>query len=174
MNVRSLSHNYEENQDSLSWIDDPFNLKGAFTGVKQVSHQRNLTDYAENLVSHYGKYQDDQYALYLEMLPDDEQNELARLYIESIDREIEYACYGRDESINSDFLCSMLAMLKDNNQEKQISFAETTRKNIISYYKKSLNAILQNACDIFHRLQMHHDGYAYEDSEDGDVIWGGF
>jgi hypothetical protein len=174
MNVRSLSHNYEKNQYSLSWIDDPFDLKGAFTGVRQVSHQRNLTDYAENLVSHYGKYQDDQYELCLEMLPDDEQNELTRLYIESIDREIECACYGEDESINSDFLCSMLAMLKDNNHETRLIFAETTRKNIISYYKKSLNAILTNACDIFHRLQMHHDGYAYEDSEDGDVIWGGF
>ncbi len=98
-----------------------------------------------------------------------------RLYIESIDREIEYACYGEDETINSEFLCAMLNMLKDDRRETREYFAKITRKNILSYYKKTLNDILSEACRYLEHLGMEESGYTSRiDMEHGDVVWGKF
>ena len=172
MNVISLAHEYVQNQQESSWNDDPFDLKGTFAGAANMSHQRNLNDYAESLVSQYGNYVGDQYELTLDMLPEDEQNELVRLYIESIDREIEWACYGADESINSDYLCAMLAMLKDDCKETREHYAEVTRKNLLTYYKKSLECLLNEACDSFLHNSMNEQGYySGRDMDHGDLVW---
>lgn len=172
MNALSVAHAIVQNQEQKpSWIDDPFEL-GTVTGVTQLNHNRNLNDYAEELVATYAKYDGDQYDLSLDMLPDHEQNELVRLYIESIDREIEWACYGDDESLNSSFLCAMLAMLKDDNEETRQHFAETTRKNLLIYYKDSLTDLLDTACDTYHHATMNEQGlYAQYDNDNGDIVW---
>ena len=174
MNNQSLSHSHVQKQQKSSWIDEPFQLgTNAVKGFKPMSNKRNLYNYAEDLVGRYAKYDGDSYDLSLSQLPDDEQNELARLYIESIDREIEWAHYGSDESINSSFICSMLSMLKDDSKEARENFAKTTRKNILIYYKASLEAVLGEACASFLNMQMNEQGYfAHQDMEHGDVVWG--
>lgn len=176
MNDRSLSHNYVQMQQQSSWIDDPFQLgTHAIKGMTHMSHERNLYNYAEELVGQYAKYEDDQYDLSLNMLPQDEQNELVRLYIESIDRETSECVYGDDFTINSDFTCALLAMLKDDNKKSRANFAEVTRRNILIYYKDSLNDILSAACDNFLHAEMDGQGYcARQDLDSGEVIWGKF
>jgi hypothetical protein len=176
MNVISLAHSYVQNQQS-SWIDDPFQLgTNAVKGVtKRMSHKRTLTNYAEELVASYAKFVNEQYELSLDMLPTDEQNELVRLYIESIDREIEYACYGEDESINSDYLCAMLSMLKNDCLETREHFAEVTRKNLLTYYASSLEDVLDDACNSYHHMINNEQGlYAQQDRETGEIYWGKF
>lgn len=170
MNALSLA--YSNAQKQSSWIDDPFDMKG-FTGVKRVSdHQRNLDNYIQELVASYGIYCQDHYEIKLEMLTEEEQDELVHLYIESIDREIEWACYGNDESINSDFLCDMLSMLKCNDDESREKFAETTRRNLRCYYKDKLEDLLMTGCDIYYNAEMNEAGYRAEfDLDHGDVIW---
>lgn len=172
MNALSVAYTRAQNQEQeTSWIDDPFGL-GDVTGVTPLNNQRNINDYAEELVATYAKYDGDQYELSLEMLPDHEQNELVRLYIESIDREIEWACYGDDESLNSSFLCAMLAMLKDDCEETRQAFSETTRKNLLIYYKDSLTDLLDTACDTYHHAIMNEQGlFARYDDEHGDIVW---
>ncbi len=153
-------------------IDDPFDLKGAFAGGNNMDHQRNLDDFAQQLVANYARYNCEQYELHLEMLSDDDQAELARFYLESIDREIESACYGDDDSLNSDFLCALLAMLKNDCRETRETFAQTTRKNILIYYRSTLNEILANACESYLHCSMNEQGYyANYDEWHGDVIW---
>ncbi len=165
MNQTSLAHYNTKKQIESSWIDDPFDMKGLVTGVTPLSHERNLNDYALELVSHYADYSCGQYNLTLDMLPDDEKNELARLYIESIDREIEWACYGTDESINSDFLCAMLSMLKNDCDETRENFSDTTRKNLIIYYTKQLEEVLTSACDQFQDDIIDHSNDDYEEED---------
>jgi len=153
-------------------IDDPFDLKGAFAGSTNMSHQKNLEVFTEQLVANYARYTADQYELHLEMLSEDDQSELARLYLESIDREIEGACYGDDDSMNSDFLCALLAMLKNDCKETRENFAKVTRKNILIYYRSTLDEILSAACDNFLHCSMNEQGYyANYDEWHGDVIW---
>jgi len=177
MNTSSVSHSYAQNQQPSSWIDDPFQLGTyAVKGVTKVmSHKRNLENYAEELVAQYAKFDGDHYELYLDMLPEDVQNELAQYYIESIDREIEWACYGQDESINSSYLCALLAMLKDDSKENREHFAEVTRQNILSYYAKALDDVLDQACDSYHHAINNEQGlYASQDQETGEIVWGRF
>lgn len=176
MNRQSVAHSYVQNQQPSSWIDDPFQLgTHAFKGLKPMSHKRNLDDFVQELVASYGIYCQDHYDLSLDMLTEEEQDSLVHLYIESIDREIEWACYGEDESINSDFLCAMLSMLKNNNEETRENFAVITRRNLLAYYKKSLEELLHEGCDLYFRNEMHEAGYRADyDQEHGDVVWGKF
>jgi hypothetical protein len=169
MNFSSLSHDIARNQDkNSSWNDDPFDLGSKFTGVAGLSNERNLKNYAEELVASYAEFHGDTYQLTIEDLSDDMKLELARLYIESIDREIEWACYGDDESLNSSFLCALLALLKNNNPKTRDIFAKTTLKNIIVYYKEQLQNILDDACMEFHESTTYDLAYLdafYQDDQ---------
>lgn len=158
MNVSSLAENIIKNQPQ-SWKDDPFELKGFVTGVTPMRQPYDIDGFMLDLVAQYGKHHRDYVELSVNMLPEDEKNELVRLYIESQDREIEYACYGEDESINSSFLCSLLDMLKNNNFKNRENFAETTRKNLINYYKKQLNDLLDTACETYMQILENEESY---------------
>ncbi len=177
MNKISLAHSYVQNQQQSSWIDDPFEVGTQdFKGVKYImTHSRALSEFTEELVVRFSKCSYDQYELSLEMLPEEEQNELARLYIESIDREIEYACYGEDESINSDYLCALLAMLKDNCPSTRESFAEITRRNILIYYASTLQTLLDDACVEYEQNLGNEQSsslYLHKYSDEDDVYGG--
>ncbi len=172
MNKISLQHNYVQNQDMSSWNDDPFDLKGTFAGVANMKRNKSIEDYAQELVSSYAKFIDGEYDLTINMLPEDEQNELARLYIESTDREVNECVYGDDFSINNPYTCALLAMLKCDCQKTREDFADVTRKNIIIYYMESLQEILDNACDSFLNNIMNEQGYfSHRDLDHGDNLW---
>jgi len=171
MNALSLAYSNAQKQES--WSDDPFDIKGFVTGVTKIlDHERNLRDYALEMVANFGKFKSDHYELNLDMLSTSYQLEFARLYIESIDREIEWACYGDDQTLNSDFLCAMLAMLKDSNPKTRAKFAQVTTVNILTYYKDTLNNLLDTACEDFYNNEMENAGYqCNQDMEHGDFYW---
>ena len=173
MNALSLAYsNAQKQHKEPSWIDDPFDIKGIVTGVTPLSHQRSLEDYAQELVSSYGEFIGNQYELNLEKLSSPYQLEFVRLYIESIDREIEWACYGDDQSINSDFLCAMLAMLKDSNPKTRAKFAQVTTVNVLKYYHETLQDLIDTACQDYYCNEMHEAGYrAEQDMDHGDIVW---
>jgi hypothetical protein len=159
-----------QNQQSMN--DDPFDLKGAIAGVANVNHQRNLYDCAQSLVSCFAKYQLDQYFLTLDMLPESELDELVRLYVEFTDRELTECVNGTDFSIENDYTCALLAMLKDNNAETRTIFADTVRRNMLAYYSDSLQKLLDEACDSYLRDELNEQGYfAQYDLDHGDVVW---
>jgi hypothetical protein len=176
MNNLSLSQKYKQIQHDSSWIDDVFKFVTYETKeMNSMGHQRNLEYFIQEIISKYGIHCYDHYELYLDNLPSYEQEELVRLYIESIDREIECAFYGEDQSINSDFLCAMLAMLQDSNHKTQANFAQVTTRNILAYYKTTLQYLLDKGCELYFTNEMHAAGYRAEyDQEHGDVVWGKF
>lgn len=151
-----------------SWIDNPFNMKGPVTGVTHVNHQRNLTAYAEELVSHYAKFEDNQFEISLDMVPDSSVNELIRLYIESTDREVNECVYGNDFSIENDFTCALLAMLKNDCSETRNAFSDVTRNNTITYYRESLQEVLNDACNHHYYMlsQENHQDYENDGCDD--------
>lgn len=175
MNTNSVAHSHIQNQSIPSWIDDPFDLKGFnfCQGVTVKSHSEQLREYAQELVATRATYQDDQYYLDLDKLDEDEQSELARLYIEFTNRETNECIYGDDFTLNSEFNCALLRMLKDNSRDNINDFAETVRRNVLVYYKDSLNEVLDEACDDYLHAQMNEQGlYAKQDLESGEIFWG--
>lgn len=175
MNSRSLAHKHVQNQQMSSWIDDPFDMNGIFAGAANMNHQRNLEDFTQYLVSNYANYNLDQYELSLDMVPDDEQNELARLFIETNDRELTECVNGNDFSIDNEYSCALMSMLKEDSRATRDNFAVVTRNNILKYYTKSLNEILETACDNFLHESMEENGYkSIKDNLYGDVVWGKF
>lgn len=175
MNKISLSQICIQNQQPSSWNDDPFNLRGNFAGVANMNHQISLSDFALDLVSTYAHYSCDQFELSLDMLGEDDQNELVRLYIDSTGRDLTECVNGSDFSIENDYTCALLALLKNDCQETRDTFADITRKNILTYYKDSLNELLVTACDTYLNSQMSEQGfYSSQDREHGDVVWGKF
>lgn len=156
-------------------LADPFgvaHVKGLTT--KTMEPLRKLSQYAEELVSNYAKFDrhTQSYDLSLTALSEPLQNELVALYIEAQDREIEYACYGLDESPNSSFLTTMLAMLADDNRRTRENFAEAVKKNLLDYYAKSLQRVLDDACATYLNNSMDVNGFhSQRDLETGEIIW---
>ncbi len=170
MNIISLSHNYVQKQPS--WNDDPFDLKGKFAGVAILSHEKLLFNYADELVAHYAKYNSDQYELSIDMLPESELNELARLYLEYTDRDLTECVNGNDLSIDNEYTCALLNMLKDDCQKTRDALSNIMRKNIISYYAESLQNLLSTSCDARLHNEMDEAGFHYRrDYDHGDMVW---
>lgn len=164
---RSISRNNLERIE-----DDPFEIGFTVKGLTSMNHHRNLSNYAEELVSHYAKYNSDSFTLFLSDLPEDEQNKLAALYMEATDRETGECVHGDDFSIDNDYTCALLKMLQDDNQQNRENFAEVTRKNIIIYYQQSLQSVLDEACnDYLHNLNNESGYYGHQDTESGELCW---
>ena len=152
--------------------NDPFDLKGKFKGMSKMSFQQSLAEYAEELVSNYATYHDDRFNLSLSNLPESEQNELVRLYLEENDRDLSECIYGNDFSIENDYTCALLKMLQNDSQENRDNFAGITRKNIITYYMKTLQDTLDDACHLYQcNMQEEAGFYAQQCRESGDVYW---
>lgn len=171
MNSRSLQHSITLNQPS-SWTEDPFDIKGTgFKGVN-LNPKRSLSDYAEQLISAYGSYDYDHCEISLSDIPSDEQNELLRLYIDSTGRELTECVNGDDFSIDNDYTCALMSMLKNDCCETRDTFARVTRKNILTYYTESLQELLDNECNNYrHNLANELDMCSETDLEHGDVVW---
>lgn len=172
MNAQSVPYTYINNQEKSSWTDDPFELKGTFKGLTVVTNARNLSDYAEELAYQYGKYDGDAYQLLFLNIPEDEQGELVRLYMESTDRETGECVHGTDFSIDNDYTCALLALMREDTQETRDTFADITRKNIIAYYKNPLQHVLDEAChDLLCNLQAEHGFHSYAEKDSGEIFW---
>jgi len=142
-------------------------------GLSRMSHQRMVENRAEELVSQYANYDGDSYVLIFSDLPDDEQNELTRLYLDATGRETGECVHGNDFSLDNKYICALLQMLQDNSIESRENFAETTRKNIIIYYEQSLQDLIDRACQSYeHSINNENGIYAHVDMDHGDVVWG--
>jgi len=154
---------------------DPFSLRSNVKGLTNLNHERNLSNYAEELVSHYAKYDGENYILALSNLPDDEQGELARLYMEYTDRDTSECVHGLIIAIDNSYTCALLALLSDGSRENQENFAEITRRNVITYFSKTLQEILDEACHTYlHNINNENGYYAHCDIEHGDIHWSKF
>ena len=154
-------------------IDDPFDFdSNTFQGLKLVSPTRNLSDYAQELVYNHGIYDGEFYNLSFKKLHEDEQAELVRLFMESTDRDTSECVHGDDFSIENDYTCALLALLKNDCQETRDTFADVTRKNVIKYYSKTLQDVLNDASnDLLCSLNDEQGLLSYQDKDSGDVCW---
>jgi hypothetical protein len=141
-------------------------------GLSNMKYKRSLSSFSESLVSLFATYDGDGYTLNFSDLPDEEQNELARLYIDSTGRDVVECVNGKDFSLDNDYISALLLMLKDNSRENREHFAEVTRKNIIIYYEQSLQELIDEACDTY-MLNMNHENnyYSHIDQDHGDIYW---
>ncbi len=174
MYQNSIAFNYISNQPHTSWNDD-VEHKVSSKGMPNINNLRNLSNYAEELVAHYGLYNGDEYILSFVKLDAHEQTELARLYLEVNDRETTECIYDGDFRLNNDFNIALLSMLKNNTRETREEFSNITIQNIIRYYAISLQEILDDACVSYHsKIMNERDYFQTQDSEHGDITWSKF
>ncbi len=171
MNKAIVQQNNLKNQSS--WNDDPFDLPWSMSqGVTNLSHTRNLHFYAQDVVLQYGKFESECYNVTFSELPECTQNELVRLYLEYTDRDLSDCVNGTDYSIDNDYTCALLAMLKNDCARTRQSFAETVRLNLTKHFDKDLQKVLDDAClDCAANMYNEH-GYSIRQSRDtGDAEW---
>lgn len=172
MNVSSVKHIDFQNQDKSSWIDDPFDLKGHVIGMTTMNIKQQLDHFVQELISNYGKYDYDSCNINLSDIPNHEKDELLRLYIENTGRELTECVNGDDFSIENEFTCALLSMLQDNCPKTRLKFAQVTRNNILTYYSKSIQSLLDDACQVFLSNINNEAGYySARDNEAGNVYW---
>src|SRR3954471_17920651 len=155
--------------------NDPFDLGTHVKGLTDLNPQRSLSNYAEELVSSYGTYNYSSCEIDLSDIPYEEQNELIRLYIEASGRELTECVNGNDFSIENDYTCALLSMLQNDCKDTRERFAEVTPKNILTYYWKSLQETLDEACHTYLCNLNNEAGYYSDtDRETGDIHWSKF
>lgn len=137
-----------------------------------MSNQRNFASFVSSLVSDYAKYDGDTYNLHIDDLPDDEQGELAALYLETLDRDVSECVWGNDFTTNSDYVCSLLKMLKDPSPENRDDFSRLVHKNVLIYFRDSLQSAIEEACNEHLHEEMNENGYYGSiDRNHGDFVW---
>ena len=138
-----------------------------------MNNINKLNNYAQELVQHYGTYDGEGYFILLGNVPSHEQGKLANLYLESIDRETTECVHGKDFSIDNDYTCALLKLLKEDSQENRENFAITTRNNVIAYFKNNLQKILDSACeDHLHSIKNEQGYYLRTRPDNGEIYWG--
>ena len=176
--ILETQHDYDH-KTSDTYLEEvrnnPFGLGSVIKGFENVSNDRNLWNYSQELVENFAKFFQYGYELNLTDLAEYEQNELARLYIEWNGREIGECLFGKDFSIDNPFNCALLAMLQNDSHETREQFAQITRKNVLKYYEEALQKILDESCNNYLHNVMNEQGYfARRDLEHGDIVWGKF
>ena len=173
MNALSLAHSSAQKQSS--WNDDPFELGTRFKKDFRVSKEQLLDNYAEELVATYAKYDGESYNLLFSSLHDDEKSELARLYMDTTDRETGECVHGNCIAIDNAYTCALFDMLQNDCLETRENFAIITRKNIILYYTSVLQELINTACDSYmHNINNENGYYASRDLDSGEIVWGKF
>ena len=172
MNDNSLDQKNIKNQTISSMNDDPFNLiNTVFEGLKPMRQAKNIFDYAQELVYEHGEFTQDSYSVLLKDIPKDDKHELVRLYIESLDRDIEDALFGGDTSINNLLICALLSLLKNDNDFNRNHFVNVALNNVIRYYAHDLQRLLDEAGnDLF--LNLNEEQGIFQQCDDGDYYMG--
>ena len=139
--------------------------------MANMNHNKNLHTYVENLVSDYSTYDGSTYNLFFHDLPTEEQGELARLYLETTDRETTECVHGNDFSIDNNYTCALLALLKEDTQENKERFAEVTRNNVITHYEDILQKIINQACNNYLHTDKSEQGLSARHCPDNGEIY---
>lgn len=170
MNKTMLAQNNLLNQEQ-SRNDCPFDLPWSSQGVTSLSVERDLHLYAQELVEQYGRFDGECYNVTFDQLSDHDQSTLLAKYFEFNDRDTE-CVNGNDFSVDNDYSCALLKMLKDNTQENQANFATTVHRNITTYYQKSIQKVLDDACnDYLHNVNNEAGLFACIDRDSGEIDW---
>lgn len=170
MNKAILAQNNLQNQVS-SKNDDPFDLSWSSQGVTSLSAERDLHLYAHDLVEQYAKFDGNCYNVAFEQLSDSDQSQLLAKYFEFNDRETE-CVFGHDYSVDNDYTCALLKMLKENTPENRENLANVVHKNITNYYRMDVQKVLDEACeDYLHLINNEQGLFAMQSRESGDIEW---
>jgi hypothetical protein len=116
-----------------------------------------LRNYVDELVGEYGAPNpdcNDKFDLRVHDLPDMEREKLTCLYIEAHDRDLDYmieSVRNGDMSINSEYNCALLDILKENNADNRDHFAQIVISNIRKYHEENLQHEI-DACVYLYRV----------------------
>lgn len=116
-----------------------------------MNHKKNLSDFARELVSNYAKYlpTDEFHTLNTYDIPLNEREELAVLYLEAEDRNMDIvieAILKGDFSIDSEFMVALLDMLKNHTSDNRDNFACIVVSNMLVYLDDKLQDVINDAC----------------------------
>lgn len=127
-----------------------------------MNHYQNLIFQIDRLIYSKAKYDKlrEVYELRISDLDEIELSGLASLKLEEADRDTCECIHGLDFSINNEFTCSLIKMLRHNNQENRNNFSQVITKNIISYHSDSLQKLIDERCE-----EYMSDNYYVSDPE---------
>jgi len=130
------------------------------TGRYPYSFTKQLNNSIDGFIREFGVLDiDEGYSLSFENLDELEQGELVALYLESIDRDVSECVWGKDFTINSEYVCALIKMLGNPSQENKESFADTIQQNCISYFENSIQDIIDSRCDWVYRDWLENAGF---------------
>ena len=102
---------------------------------------QRLVNHIDSIIREEAKQTSEGYYLEFEELPELEQQEIVALFLEYDDRDM-FSIYENEKS--DDIVSSLLTMLKNGTREASEDFAECVRSNVVKYYSKRAQEMIDD------------------------------
>ncbi len=132
------------------------------------TYQR-LVNEIDSLIRTDGALKDDGYALRWVDLDETDQAKVVALFIDYDDRDL-FSIYENEKS--DDIVASLLTMLKKDTLDSSEDFTSCLKKNLIDYYAKRAQSMIDERCDEVEASKMWLHGQAKsQDRNTGEFHW---
>ena len=170
MNNDNLSYFNVGKQDLFSKDTVRDLLKKAKDAEMDLKYEK-LMDYVDDCIRYRADKKQDGFSLDFHSLPQDEQRDLAKLYLEYTDNDVNYCLIDPStDQVYTDISEYMLMMLINNSYAPVFNCAVIQRT--INYTSQALQTLIYHRCDDLYYEEMDDLGYKqYSDQQTGVTFW---
>lgn len=131
-------------------------------------YSKVLYPFVESLIKENKKATSDGYYLSVDDLTDDDQYLFASYLIEYDDRDLSSSINENDKY--DDIVCSLLNLLKQNDLDSRLDFADTVKERVVSHYKTKMQGMIDDLIGIVER-EDKYPNFPWRDRESAEVQW---
>lgn len=131
-------------------------------------HSKVLIPFVDRLIRNKCHQDENGYQLTLNELDDHEKEQFAAHLLENDDRDI-FSIYENEKY--DDIVSSLIVMLKKDNLDNRLDFAESIRDNVTKYYEDRMSDLIKERLSIVEADDYHFIGYIKRERDNGEHYW---
>lgn len=132
-------------------------------------HSKILYPFVRTIIRENYKKTEDGYQLNVDDLDEQDQCIFVMHLIENSDRDL-YAIYENEKY--DDIVCSLFKLLKKNDIDHKLDFAETVLSKIVCYYKPKMQEMLDDIIGLIEQEDYEYRGFIKrQHSDNGENYW---
>lgn len=153
---------------------DAISISTERQAVKGMTNMNNfyekiLYPFVENLIRENANNRPCGYSLNADDLSEEDQHQFATYLIQYEGQSLE--CIYENNS-HDDIVSSLFTMLKENDVDHKLDFADLIRDKVISYYKKSMQQMIDDILPWVEQEDYSDRGYVRaQHSDNGEMFW---
>lgn len=132
--------------------------------------EKELKNYAYDLISQYAKWDGDSYYINWNRIPEDEREELIAIMVE-LDGDEFSIINQNDSKYRDDIMTNMVKMIKSGDMDAKLDFAECVKKAAFHYYEQHAIDYLDEIAGEYTHDTLADNGLCLrQDRDHGDFV----